>query len=96
MANEPGLGSVFTLILPLVHPGRNVSSVVNPTHGAFSYSSAANQPHDKQNNSGKTILIIEDSEPAIIHLSEILKDQGYNYEIVRDGNEVPKPFLGSR
>jgi signal transduction histidine kinase/CheY-like chemotaxis protein/HAMP domain-containing protein len=87
--SELGQGSVFTLILPIVDSERGAMA-----NAGYLETSA----HDTQSGGtrgnlrgfGKTILIIEDSEPAIIQLSEILTENGYLIEIARSGIEALK------
>lgn len=40
---------------------------------------------DIKNNSGKTILIVEDNEPAVIQLKDILEECGYKIIVAQDG-----------
>lgn len=37
---------------------------------------------------GKKLLIVEDSEPQIIQLSDILKEEGYEIQVARNGKEA--------
>jgi signal transduction histidine kinase/CheY-like chemotaxis protein/HAMP domain-containing protein len=83
-----GEGSTFTFIV-LVEPlakfsTDSIEAAVNPR-----YTSLVSIPvHKPAGFSGNTILIIEDSEPAIIQLSEILKEQGYLIIVARSGPEA--------
>ncbi len=40
------------------------------------------------NTSDKTILLVEDTEPMIIQMRDILETQGYNIMVARDGGEA--------
>ena len=90
VASEPGKGSVFTLILPFVHPDRNVLTDTYPGPFASPTGNLADQSENNPITTRKKILIIEDSDPAIIQLSEILREQGYRFDIARNGNEALK------
>jgi signal transduction histidine kinase/CheY-like chemotaxis protein/HAMP domain-containing protein len=83
--SEPGKGSTFTVILPVDIPGDNAMRP-HPEILSTRYH-ADNEETDvtEFEASQKTILIVEDSEPAIVQLSWILKEQGYQVEIARDG-----------
>ncbi|MEI7897169.1 MAG: response regulator [bacterium] len=88
VVSELGSGSTFSLFFPAgqttvgtagdVEPGTTLESSVKH-HFAI--------PR-KSNPAGLTILIVEDSEPAIIQLLWILKDQPYQIEIARNGIEA--------
>lgn len=81
-------GSIFTVILPL---GNTEEHFINkPGHDFRNILSKKDESgeSDQTDNTGKTILIIEDSEPAIIQLTEILKEEGYKHEIARSGAEA--------
>ncbi len=88
VASEPGKGSVFTLILPILKSGWGG---VQKSDNQFSNS--INRPLGKAavpdlNMTDKNILIIEDSEPAIIQLTEVLGEQGYHFVVARTGMEA--------
>ena len=87
VASEPGKGSTFTVIFPFgPSSGKSLPSLAG-LKGM--YHSESRLPDLKLSEaSEKTILIVEDSEPAIVQLSWILKDQGYQIDIARDGFEA--------
>lgn len=82
-----GEGSLFTFILPLEPHEKpamvSISDRYSGSQANFSFLSVS-----FAEAGAKTILIIEDSEPAIIQVSEILKDQGYRVDVARSGEEA--------
>ena len=81
----PGVGSTFTLILPLnyVEENRIIETITEPV----SYNRAI--PFTPLKNEGqKTILLVEDSEPAIIQLQDFMEESGYKILVARDGAEA--------
>jgi signal transduction histidine kinase/CheY-like chemotaxis protein len=86
--SQPGTGSKFTLILPMNDIGKGLSSVTIPSEMQISAPTENWDKHDFGGHDNKTILVIEDSEPAIIQLSEILQEKGYRVEIARNGEDA--------
>ena len=72
-----GQGSTFTLRLPLALES---SSAAAPK--------VQKQPAPAPRGQGQSILVVEDSEPAIIQLNDILSGQGYRLQIARNGKEA--------
>ncbi|MDP4238203.1 MAG: response regulator [Bacteroidota bacterium] len=78
-----GEGSLFTLSLPLNYKAENkiiepISSrkVVDPVRTVHSQ------------DSQKTILLVDDSEPAIIQLKDFMEESGYKILVAHDGAEA--------
>jgi CheY-like chemotaxis protein/anti-sigma regulatory factor (Ser/Thr protein kinase) len=79
-----GIGSVFTLILPLKSASagesyKELSRTSTPkTELKYTTTEAKN----------KTILLVEDVEAIIIQMKDMLATQGYNIMVARNGNEA--------
>ena len=87
VASVPGQGSVFTLSLPLRVTNRTPIEAPAVLRSAVrtSIPAAARAGSVK---SGATILLVEDSEPAIIQLRDILHVRGYKILVAHDGGEA--------
>ena len=79
-----GKGSTFTVHMPLVAPELPDSS--RASKAAPTSAERPRQPASAP--SGKTILLVEDNESAIIQLTDILGSQGYRVQVAHDGNEA--------
>jgi len=86
--STPGEGSVFTLILPLepVEIKTSKESPVLPQLVVTRKKKPAVKTAPK--TSEKTILIVEDSEPAIIQLKDILNEAGFQVLTAHNGREA--------
>lgn len=82
-----GKGSEFTLTLPLRYAEKN--RIVKPeTSTDFKYA-IKQTPHKPVSGAPlKTILLVEDSEPAIIQMKDILGESGYRILVARNGGEA--------
>lgn len=82
--SESGVGSTFTVTLPLS------IDIYHNAEQSFTdmikYNNSGNTAIS--NGHGKTILLVEDSEPAIIQLTDILVTQGYNVRVAHNGKEA--------
>lgn len=96
--STPGEGSSFTLLLPLVSERGEMlgDKEVKITAAAPVYIS---QP--KEENTKKTVLLVEDAEAIIIQMKDILAPQGYNIMVAHNGadaleqiaNKVPDAMI---
>jgi len=84
--SEPGKGSTFTVILPVAPADHLLEKTVRqtPASSRHIYSTIPTL----YNPFEKTILLVEDSEPQIIQLTDILKQEGYKLQVARNGKEA--------
>lgn len=78
----PGMGSNFTLTFP--------GTVLSTKNGGAIELFRENGEADlrMESNQDKTILLVEDSEPVIVQLTDILTEQGFNVRAARNGREA--------
>ena len=82
-----GDGSEFTLVLPIQYEGENkIAGIENGT--GFKHVTGQVRVKPAFPSPGKTIMLVEDSEPAIIQIKDILAEKGYQILIARDGVEA--------
>ena len=83
----PGKGSEFILTLPMIINSINGMISTEPLSG---FRNVVRHPVLKPSTDStvKTILLVEDSEPAIIQIKDFLEESGYNIWVARDGNEA--------
>ena len=84
--STPGKGSEFALTLPLYYAAEN--RITEPAASAGYFTRLQKHPGEAESPSGKTILLVEDSEPAIIQIRDILEDSGHELLIAHDGSEA--------
>jgi len=85
--SEKGKGSRFSVILPIQCPARTIDTnhpVVYADHQKFILTQAP-MPGNTQD---KTILLVEDSEAAIIQMKEMLSSEGYAISVAHNGMEA--------
>jgi CheY-like chemotaxis protein len=85
--SSPGKGSEFTLSMPLHYELRNK---ISPTevYNDFIPDKKQIKPTIPSVEFEKTILLVEDSEPAIIQLKDILEESGYRILVAHHGGEA--------
>lgn len=82
-----GKGSEFTITLPVVYEHKNRIAEQQETAN-FKYPIKKTPIIPASDKSLKTILLVDDSEPAIIQMKDILEESGYQTLIARDGAEA--------
>ena len=80
-----GEGSSFTVSIPLNYKAENRIVETLPDLKEFKHVSS---PIYKRDDSLKTILLVDDSEPAIIQMKDFMEESGYNILVARDGTEA--------
>jgi signal transduction histidine kinase/CheY-like chemotaxis protein/CHASE3 domain sensor protein len=85
--SQTGVGSTFKLILPLKPSGGQLDysdpEMQKEDHKEFSFS-----PNNSNPGTGKTLLLVEDSEPQIIQITDVLREEGYILQVARNGREA--------
>ena len=85
--SAPGKGSEFTLTLPLHFAAENRITEVETTTG-FNPAIIQTLHKPASGSSVRTILLVEDSEPAIIQIKDFLEESGYQIQVARDSGEA--------
>ena len=86
-----GQGSVFTLRLPC-----SISPTGGETEAAMdSEAKAAVAQSAVISGQGRCILLVEDSEPAVIQMTDILGEQGYRVQVACNGSDALALINGS-
>lgn len=78
-------GSTFILTLPLQYAAENK---IAQERVYESTASIANQAVDTLHAKGKTILVVEDSEPAVIQIKDFLEESGYQVLTAKNGADA--------
>lgn len=79
--SRPGEGSVFTLRLPVTPDPGHGGALLEKRVPAMSAPSVIH-------GAGRRILLVEDSEPAIVQVTDILTRHGYAVAVARSGREA--------
>jgi len=89
VVSVPGKGSTFTVRLPsrLTEGGR-VSGVQDSLPPHLWTSRDKWHTHPSHPRKGATLLLVDDSEPALVQLKDILLEQGYRLLIARGGADA--------
>ena len=84
VTSELEKGSTFTLTLPLEYNAdKRIVELPEISHFTKAVEPIFLQPTD-----GKTILLVEDSEPAIIQMRDFMEESGYTILVAHDGAEA--------
>ena len=82
--STPGVGSTFTVRLPLATWGELNDDIAPARRRPLSNGPLA----PEQMSRGQRVLLVEDSEPAILQMLDALADHGYQVEVARSGREA--------
>ena len=83
VTSTPGEGSVFTLVLP-----RTQTVAASASHAPITPPVQTPPLSDAGVSRAHRILLVEDSEPAIVQITDILAEVGYEVQVVRNGREA--------
>lgn len=87
VTSKQGSGSVFTVVLPLKPSGIQLSgNDIESDH--YKVKEHLSSDSMAETGSGKTLLLVEDSESQIIQLTDILRNEGYTIQVARNGREA--------
>jgi signal transduction histidine kinase/CheY-like chemotaxis protein/HAMP domain-containing protein len=81
-------GSEFKLILPLKYLPDNMTVETNPPETSFFGVHAIPAQNLTVGKHSKTILLVEDNEPAIVQIGDFLEEAGYDVLVARNGEEA--------
>jgi len=80
-----GQGSTFTVQLPIM----TYAAPIDGRPAAASYQNSRSiDPSLPPRPGNKTILLVEDSDPAVIQLKDILQEEGYRVSVAKNGKEA--------
>lgn len=87
VSSSPGKGSAFTLTLPVRYDSGN-RIIESDTPADFNHPATQKAQRPASGSALRTILLVEDSEPAIIQLKDTLEECGYRILVAHDGGEA--------
>jgi signal transduction histidine kinase/DNA-binding response OmpR family regulator len=88
VSSTPGTGSEFVISLPLLFDSGSSSAKQAPALPA-SRPAVLNRPEGQSAKTGwKTILLVEDSEPAIIQIKDLMEQSGHTILVARSAREA--------
>ena len=83
----PGEGSEFTLTLPLIYDKNNQISEIDSGYSNIT-EKISNPGISAMPGDTKTVMLIEDSEPAVVQIKDFLEENGYEVVVKKDGAEA--------
>lgn len=90
--SQMGQGSVFIVSLPIQSQLNDQALLQDNRHPRYSFDfAAATDTRIKElpkHKGPKRLLIVEDSEPAIVQLQDVFMEEGYEISVARDGIEA--------
>jgi len=84
--STPEVGSAFTLTLPINYSTEN--RIIDTAPEQLSRYTMASVPKIKKTDSEKTILLVDDSEPAIIQMKDFMTESGYKILTANNGTDA--------
>jgi len=87
--STPEVGSKFTVVLPRQHPFTNLSQKIQYKQDKLEPVRKIQEVHATASPL-KTILLVEDSEPAIIQIKDFIEQSGFKLHIANNGMEALK------
>lgn len=87
VSSNNGAGSTFIVTLPLIPSGIHLIADAD-NEGVETMSPVYTKAIGTKKGVGKTLLLVEDCEPQIIQLKDILNDEGYDIHVARNGREA--------
>lgn len=86
--SQVGAGSVFVIMFPEKPAASHQAMGFEADNLDHNPAASGTFSTAKYPGLGKTLLVVEDSEPQIIQLTDILKEEGYNLQVARNGQEA--------
>ncbi len=86
--STPNIGSTFTLSLALEYDGKDIIQEESLSLDDLKIAMDRSEYLSDKPNSAKTILLVDDSEPAIIQMQDFLQQSGYVIQIAHNGTEA--------
>lgn len=86
-----GKGSVFSLTLPLAYNENNLIDAENADY-SLPTKTIINKHLLTSPGGTKTVMLVEDSEPAVIQMKDFLEENGYLVIVAKDGSEALELF----
>lgn len=85
VSSTPGVGSCFVFILPLRY---NEQGAVTVDESSDLAANTTETYVDPARFKEKTLLLVEDTDAAVVQMKDILETQGYRLKVARNGKEA--------